>query len=1698
MSMELAGATNDLARCRAALRRRPPAAPPAASAVARAQASQPPSLRLRRRQRRLRQPPLKAATAGAATARESFDCSAAATAREPPSPHGGLRSEGSKTFAARGGSSAASAAGASAARRQLDDAAPALRRRPVRAEARRRCRPAPGASVLLRLLTAAAIAAAGSTSAAASEPTAAEVAAAVAAASGVNNGSVPPDRVANYSGEFNVSGGVNFTCNGRHPWEANWTAADRAECTLGLVADAVLASRGAGVLRQADPVANSLSEFLAPLVFHIPDPGRQNQNGVTYDITNIACERLSIGSAYADAARRDEVTVEVASRLAQFGFYCTANWYYEFAYFFRGSGWISLSSSASKVIFDVDLKSAVADGPPESAAVSLCQPEITFDEATLHGGVVASIVNLFQDLMKQNIANGVTAAVCTQLDDMVSSTASTKLVEVANQLARYTTCKPGMPAHSCCATCNFSSSVLSGEQQLEERMAADPVQGPPALVDLTQGIPAMLISRANSFLSKPTEVALPNGSVGRDLGVNALVRQLLNGTGTLRLALNEDIGNASSDPVTHSELALNAVTLSGLDTFTRFDVLNVLSQWTLAPAVALREIGAVVEFTLSLLPPSDVTVPGTGVALMQAFTLSSGVRAPSIESGLLAALELERALDLQVGPLMSDPLSCGISTMYAANITELTLTMEHVARPVLDGLLDVANSAYVQGLVDGAFLSYESPVLAATPNYVNTEVRALANEKLASFVANASCPPPVPFRDPPLLVDFQTSETFTFARTMLQNGLTPDLLNEAIRNFTDRGTIHVQDLIDYQGIVEDIFGDKNVTFRIANLRLAGLDSVDELRLLEPLQQGSPYVLKNSLGLGGARPREVPLGESGEVFDRRLRVIGDTLRLEVDFLLRVANVNGDSAVADGMENNLTFSLGLNHVHLLLAVLAKVDVARVARFRLRHLTVADCYLALLAPDLPGGSLRIEDAQVLFNELGIAVNCHSCSSQSLRDYAELLASGGASQEEQQLAPAVNHLVSLITDALMSPSVGKALDYLVRTAPGFCEAGGRPWDLPPLVPPLPPDPPQMGIDDILPSLVAVFVVAFAAVVLPILVCACRYGGNNRGRQRTKGAKKDVLESDDDLAVDDDEGAVASTRGGCCASTALRQSAAVPGVVAVIVPLLLLICIAIFLVAHLAVSLSVDIRLTLLSATIELQAEQTSLMRGLALLVQSNQLLIALLFYFLSVFWAYLRVFAMIALWYTPVRYLTRRSRGKVLRWLGKIAKWCMIDLYAVGMVAVAVNVGFRSPNLKLLPQGLYSVELVALPQIGVLLYIVAQVVSQIVAHVQLHYHRADVARFGPEEDRHKVFRSVPADALPLPRDPLLDQSGDTVNAGSLEAGTAAAMIVEEDPKAALVSRRPSAKDAAADVSGSEGEDEASAGRSAKGAKLRRTAVCVHRFRSGAGWLGRRSGCGSAREVPVPVRVLTPLTLLCGCGCLLVGVLLPSYTVDASGLAAIMMDFGSPSGSGRNMTHSAITLVGSLVTQATADHVRAESVSATLLIAAVYAISTFVAPLVLMLCTTVLWCAPLTRRTQERLLVLSEGLADWQYLEVYIIAVILTATELRNLVEGIAGAKCAQVDRIMLYMQKLGFISPHEVSNCIELVALPRAGFYFLLAAAVILNVMVRFVCKLATRAVEEKALEELGEEASEDDDDDIGSTDDDVESDASSSSAP
>ena len=289
-------------------------------------------------------------------------------------------------------------------------------------------------------------------------------------------------------------------------------------------------------------------------------------------------------------------------------------------------------------------------------------------------------------------------------------------------------------------------------------------------------------------------------------------------------------------------------------------------------------------------------------------------------------------------------------------------------------------------------------------------------------------------------------------------------------------------------------------------------------------------------------------------------------------------------------------------------------------------------------------------------------------------------------------------------------------------------------------------------------------------------------------------------------------------------------------------------------------------------------------------------------------------------------------------------------------------SPDVDFLPTDFYSLDLLVSPKWGLYANLMAQIISQISSHFIIHYHRRIVEVALKNEDLE-----IPA--IGYTDTAIMDDDGnETVNVtAAREKFVNTDTVIMDDegnetakvkvPHGGFVSAIPEASEQITHQ------------------------LSIFAF--------KRPHRGDSDKL-VTRRIVNPMLIaLASCCIILVilGCVLPSYSVSAYGIVGVLVESGQKF-SAAESSYSAITTISLLFEQArltgtAADFVGLGSLSIIMLL------SVLVAPIAQSLVLLIQWFIPLTLKRRHRLMILLEILQAWQYAEVYLLAIIVGSWQL-------------------------------------------------------------------------------------------------------------
>jgi len=314
--------------------------------------------------------------------------------------------------------------------------------------------------------------------------------------------------------------------------------------------------------------------------------------------------------------------------------------------------------------------------------------------------------------------------------------------------------------------------------------------------------------------------------------------------------------------------------------------------------------------------------------------------------------------------------------------------------------------------------------------------------------------------------------------------------------------------------------------------------------------------------------------------------------------------------------------------------------------------------------------------------------------------------------------------------------------------------------------------------------------------------------------------------------------------------------------------------------------------------------------------------------------------------------------------------------MTLASFRISVESPsNLRFLPEGLYSINMLVVPMWGLYANMIAQLLSQLSSHVIIHYHRKTIIAAAIED---------------LDETEVITGSEEIEDLGVTEKLCARHFKLEYE----------ASTDYAA-------------------------------VRKGVNW------------VFVASSVSLVILVVVGCS-------LASFAIDVLGLVGLAMESGNQFEQA-TVFYSVFDLASMITEQGrflgtTSDLVGLGSFASLLVI------TVFLVPLAQAASLLAQWFAPMTKKQRAQNTLVNEVLSSWQYMEVYVLSIIIAAWQLGDVSEIMINAYCDELKDAFQSLAQFGIISSDD-AQCFRVNAQVDAAAWLLVAASLILYVLNHFV---------------------------------------------
>lgn len=1357
---------------------------------------------------------------------------------------------------------------------------------------------------------------------------------------------------------------------------------------------------------------DDVNKFLQDVEILIPDTTIDTQilgSTLTLTLSNIVCSSMNVGDIEIEWVPLFPKELQTTLNLVQANIDCSADFGYEYILGMNGGGSADIltrnNNASATFLFQSE---DFQQYPPTKFAKESCQAEIGIEDINLGGGVLANIINGIESLARGTIETKIEEFLCGYLSEIEGS--------VNEMLQKFNTVlTPYMEM----------SEISSSPPLLAEETMERPQDG--TLLDYQnpensyEHVIDQAINAANQIITKKMD----DGS----LAINdALSSMVLESDGSLNIDLSSssgvaDGGNIALDTIFGTvNLDIQSVRIFGLNSFTRFDPIQATGKHTFQTAVSLENLRVEMTAEVVIQAPASAAAVDSSYANSFAETvrIEVGLDPIQVSIALLVAITENDLGGMMLGSLLDidNILPCILSAVHELQVASLETNSFNIQKPIVSGLKSPGLNRILVDAIDIGFAMYGPALSKAIPGVLKTA----ANELLGGESGwHSECPGVMeyendkfvdftklfgPLEPSQLQVTKKSTQPYGELPSMLKKMLDSELLAIDSEGLAKINDILIAPFTENQSSVRGRLDFPEDLFnKDTRIQVGGLDAQVHIRV-------NDMFIDNLDTVGAPLALLDPVSGSPHQLNNSASIgIGRPLRFGFRFLFKLSG--GGTEIF----NDFGINLDVSTFTTVLRALFRVIESRFLGFPLRDITNSDCLLAMMpAPPLDAHGIRLENSEPSFSlvdlamyvaRLNLNVTCYECSSSGMVEFAELLSTPQASDGATEVG---NKILDYATDVVKGGFLETMVDRMLHDAKKKCPHSPE-YDTNFVAYEYEPLEIPSVANDSLSFFITVLIAAgclaiFVSAIMLTIRCIVRRR-HYRWVQSLTRSRVYIISKIQKKEQDKISHANESTR-------SMFASLAIPWWIRWSMPLIILGNIGLFLSGHLSLAATVSINANLADQAFTAdQFFEFSMARSTIDIWNAGGKELAVLILLFSGVWPYTKQLITLVLWFLPPKCVGVSKRGSIFLWLDVLAKWSMVDIFVLVVTVSAFRVSVQSPNLRFLPSNFYNLDLLVIPMWGLYANMIAQLVSQITSHFIIYYHRRIVA--DATSDYHKMHTP------PFSENVVSEITGDIEN--DVELPTIGQSLHQsEDFKDKLsmhVFSRPH-----------RGESEKLAAR---------------RFAS-----------------PVVAIVAFSLSIFIIAGCSM-----PSFSLNVLGIVGVMVESGQEFEQAFK-EYSLFTMIKLLFDQATftgaiSDYIGLGSLSILLIL------TVMIVPLVQSGILVYHWFVPMLRRKRERLFILVEILQAWQYLEVYILALIVGSWQLGPVSEYMINEYCAGMGETFSNLVYYGILSAED-AQCFRVDVKIEAGAFVLVVAAILLALLNTFVMKAVRQYFRDKDMEKEG----------------------------
>ena len=1387
-------------------------------------------------------------------------------------------------------------------------------------------------------------------------------------------------------------------------------------------------------------------------------------SNVPVQLSNIVCSGLSIGDITVDwqsaeDAQLEEKTAEklqVTISLLELDLDCVMDYAFQYL-FLSSSGVATLQTNDNTVTFQATISIPVTsdegsdsteivlspDSPP-TFTIDSCTSDVQVESLVLDGdglGLVEAVVNAAEDSIRDTVATEIESTVCFEIINGIEEPLSNGLAALFDLLIPY-------------LEDDRQSDPLQVEETLRAQVASINSSSDAAEIRLLD-----FQDPGGSTIGVLADLAMKQLMSSLDL--NKLIRDFLlqgntgeAGSGFISIDMSKlSFGENDDNPLLQDgvildetiffgkvRLALKSAAIYGLDTFNNV-IENVLpiGHHTFETSFELNQLKLQLQLELAMSDVED-TSETKYVEDFEVQVSLSNIRGEmaillGIDENVLGSIPLGAILQLQEE---SDALIlCILSSLYKVQMTKFDMSPLVLDSIVVSGLDSPGLKRILINSFETLFDDLKPLLSTSIPQVIEYfGLTALEGILQEVGVEDSNCSfgdlvdgkdAFVDFRDMLLLPEdanqYGASGTSPYGGllVMLKNMVDDEFLwvdpesglaavNERLiapltqaQSGVPGSLVYRENLLDLNSQINIGGLNARMALSVGNARIEQVDTVGSPLFLADPVMNEAHLLNNTATLGVLEARP--------------------LRMAASIVIRITTDDEE------IYNEIDVGVSVRSANAVATLLVKMLESRLLLFPLEDVLNIHCWLSTMpAPELDSRGLRtpdseatlsLDDASVSLGDVNLTLDCRNCTGEKFEDLSKFLMSPVSGVEvTRALQNLINFGLSLVKGD--SSLLQTEIDRLLARSPQRCphrpefnpaEVTGQYEGLPSA---------ETAQSSILFLLAVLVAMGFVLVAVALVTIAIRFIVAIRNRRWIRSLPETQAAVIYCNQKEEKERRAAMDN----ASRSMVFSEELPLLIRIIVPIVLLGNISLFLSGHLSKGGEVRIYLQLAGDEIIVDDFYSfSIAQSGIELWNAGAKELAILLLLFSGAWPYTKQLVTLGLWFLPPNVVSLSRRGSILYWLDALAKWSMIDVFVMIITLAAFRVTIESPTAVL--DDIYQVDLLVVPVWGLYANMLAQLLSQVTSHIIIGYHRKLESNAAQMVDSNisKDFESSDLGANVQ----LFDEEG--FEQVELDEPGKDSTVQGQVTDNSEVTDTPDRKQPLRKHSFSRphrGETET---------------LRVRKFVS---------------AVYAGFAVVTVALVLVGC-------ILPSFSYNYLGLLGIAMESGNEFREAIDQ-HSIFSIAQLLVDQArflgtAKDYIGLGSIASLLVITTLFVP---VAQCCVLLCE---WFVPLTRHVSNKVRVTTEILQAWQYVEVYLLAVIVGAWQIGDLSEFLVNSYCGSLEALFAMLAFYEIIKVED-AQCFRVQTAIESASYILIAASVCLLLLTSFVSMAASqRARDERS---------------------------------